>query len=209
VDQIHGDVRSGEGLAEAMAGVDTVVHTATSARLSRAVEVEGTTNVVAEAARAAAHVVYISIVGVDTMRYSYYRAKWDAEKAVESGPAPWTIQRATQFHNLLDRFFGWPVFPVSKHLSFQPVDVGEVADRLVALVDAGPSGRAEDFGGPAVVPVRQLAAVRRQIRGSSPRLIPVPAVGPFADFDQGRHLCPDHAAGRVTWEQWLRGPAGS
>jgi len=189
--------------------MDTVIHTATSPRLSRAVEIEGTTNVVTAAEKTGAHVIYISIVGVDTMGYSYYRSKWEAEQVVESGPARWTIQRATQFHDLLDRFLGWPVFPVTKRMSFQPVDTGEVADRLVELVDEGPSGRVEDFGGPTVVPLRQLAAARRRVTGAGTHLVPVPRVGFFGEFDEGRHLCPDHARGSVTWEQWLERRARS
>ena len=201
---VLGDVRSGAGLLAAMAGVDAVVHTATSPRLSRAVEVEGTANVVAEAAKVGAHVVYISIVGVDVMTYSYYRAKREAETIVESGAAPWTIQRATQFHDLIDRFLGWRVFPVTRNLSFQPVDTGDVSERLADLVDAGPSGRADDFGGPTVVPLKELAAARRRIAGSATLLVPVPARGIFRDFDAGRHLCPHHAHGTLTWEEWLR-----
>jgi uncharacterized protein YbjT (DUF2867 family) len=206
---VTGDVRTGAGLAEAMAGVDTVIHTATSPSMARAVEVEGTTNVMAEAAKTEAHLIYISIVGVDAMSFAYYRAKNDAETIVESGTAPWTIQRATQFHDLLHRFLSWPLFPVTPHMAFQPVDAGEVGHRLADLVDAGPSGRVTDFGGPEVVPLRQLAAVRRRIVGSAARLLPVPAVGPLADFDQGRHLCPDHADGRIGWEQWLEATAAS
>jgi uncharacterized protein YbjT (DUF2867 family) len=200
----RGDVRTGQGLAEAVAGVDTIIHAATSPRMARAVEVEGTANVVAAATEAGAHVVYVSIVGVDTMAFGYYRSKHQAETLVEAGGARWTIQRATQFHDLLDRFLGAKVFPVTAHLSFQPVDTGDLSDRLADLVDAGPRGRAEDFGGPAVVPLRELAAARRRITGSSTLLVPVPAVGILRDFDRGRHLCPDHAEGRRTWEEWLR-----
>jgi uncharacterized protein YbjT (DUF2867 family) len=159
--------------------------------------------VVTAARGAGAHLIYVSIVGVDKMRFGYYRAKDDAEKLVESGGGRWTIQRATQFHDLVDRFLGWRVFPVTTHLSFQPVDTGDVSDRLADLVEVGPSGRAEDFGGPAVVPLRALAAARRRITGSGTVLVPVPAVGLLQDFDRGRHLCPDHAHGRVTWEEWL------
>ncbi|HXQ59955.1 MAG TPA: hypothetical protein VN799_07640, partial [Acidimicrobiales bacterium] len=149
------------------------------------------------------HLIYISIVGVDTMRFSYYRGKWQAEQAVESGGTGWTIQRATQFHDLIDRALGWRAFVATKNMAFQPVDTGEVADRMVELVDAGPSGRVEDFGGPAVVPLRELAAIRRRITGSGTLLVPVPSIGFLGEFDEGRHLCPDHARGRVTWEQWL------
>jgi len=202
VSEWRGDVRSGEGLDEALGGVDAVIHTATAG--NRAVEVEGTAKVVAAAGRVRAHLLYISIVGVDQMQFGYYRAKYDAEKLVESGSTPWTIQRATQFHDLLNRFLGWHVFPVTRHVAFQPVDVGDVSDRLVNLVEAGPSGRTPDFGGPAVRPLRDLAATRRQITGSGTFLLPVPAVGILKDFDVGRHLCPDHADGSLGWEQWLR-----
>jgi uncharacterized protein YbjT (DUF2867 family) len=202
VAQVRGDVRSGEGLTPAMADIDVVIHAATSGR--RGVEVEGTAKVVAAARTAGAHLIYVSIVGVDQMRFAYYRSKYDAEKLVESGGGCWTIQRATQFHNLVDRFLGWRVFPVTRHLSFQPVDTGDVSERLADLVDAGPSGRAEDFGGPAVLPVRTLAATRRRITGAGTVLVPVPAVGFLGEYDRGRHLCPEHAGGRVTWEQWLQ-----
>ena len=199
----RGDVATGEGLAEAMASMTAVVHAATSPRLSRTVEVGGTANVVAAATEAGAHVVYISIVGVDAIAFSYYRAKRDAEEVVERGVPPWTIQRATQFHHLLDRFLGWPLFPVTPHLRFQPVDTDEVAVRLADLVDAGPSGRVEDFGGPEVLTLSALAETRRRLVGSAARLVPVPPVGLLRHYDEGRHLAPDHARGRVTWEAWL------
>jgi uncharacterized protein YbjT (DUF2867 family) len=204
VSYLRGDVHSGEGLATAVEGVDTVIHAATSPRLSRAVEVDGTAHVVAAAATSGAHVIYVSIVGVDSMSYAYYQAKYEAEKVVASGGAPWTIQRATQFHELIDRFLGWRVFPVTTHLAFQPIDTGDVSARLADLVDAGPSGRAEDMGGPAVVPLRQLAATRRRITGARTLLVPALRLGPLKDFDAGLHLSPDHAVGHVTWEQWIR-----
>lgn len=203
VEYARGDVRRGDGLDEAMAGVGTVIHAATSPVLSRAVEVEGADKVAAAAAKAGAHVIYVSIVGVDLMRFSYYRAKSDAETRVESAGARWTIQRATQFHELVDRFLGWRVFPLTENLSFQPVDTGDLSERLADLVDAGPSGRADDFGGPEVLSLRELAASRRRITGRRTLLVPVPAVGPLADFEKGRNLCPDHVEGKVTWEEWL------
>jgi uncharacterized protein YbjT (DUF2867 family) len=203
VSYVRGNVRSGQGLAAAVAGVDTVIHAATSPVLSRAVEVEGTDKVVAAANQAGAHVIYVSIVGVDQMELGYYRAKSEAEAKVEASGARWTIQRATQFHDLVDRFLGWKVFPVTKNLSFQPVDTGDLSERLADLVEAGPSGRADDFGGPAVMPLRELAAIRHTISGRSTLLVPVPTVGPLADFEKGRNLCPDHADGRKTWEEWL------
>ena len=65
--ELTGDVTTGAGLVEAMVGVDTVLHLATSAGKK---DVQQTRNVV-DAARAAGvtHLVYISIVGVDVNPY--------------------------------------------------------------------------------------------------------------------------------------------
>lgn len=203
VEMVRGDVRTGAGVAEAVTGVDAVIHAATSPlRKAQVTEVEGVRQVLGAAASAGAHLIYPSIVGVDRLTASYYRAKWEAEQIVESG-SRWTIQRATQFHPLIDRMLSYRVFPVTAHLAFQPVDAGEYADRLVDLVEAGPAGRAEDFGGPQVVSVRALAAARRAVTGRRVALVPVPAVGPLRPMDAGRHLCPDHARGTLTWEEWL------
>lgn len=190
-------------------GTDAVVHAATSVRRrQRETELRGTRKV-AEAARdVGAHLVYVSIVGVDRNRMPYYRAKLDAEQIVDAVGGRWSIQRATQFHDLLDVFLGMPVFPSTAHLAFQPVDTRDVSRRLEALVAAGPQGRAEDFGGPEVLSVRALAESRARCRGRAAWLLPVPRLGFFADYDRGTHLCPTQRRGVRTWEEWLSGGAG-
>ena len=99
----RGNVRCPADLAEAVNGVDTVIHAATSPfRQATATEVEGTRAVLAAAGPAGAHVVYPSIVGVDRLGGTYYRAKWEAEQLVAASSHS-TIQRATQLHPTLDK----------------------------------------------------------------------------------------------------------
>jgi uncharacterized protein YbjT (DUF2867 family) len=200
---VRGDVLSGEGVDAAVAGVDAVVHTATAHRRVRETEVTGTRRTLESARRAGAHFVYVSIVGIDRVNLGYYRAKLEAEGVVGSAGAGWTVQRATQFHDLVDTFLRLPAFPVTRRLAFQPVGTGDVSERLVDLVEAGPSGRADDMGGPEVMPARELATVRRRLAGRSARLVPVPAVGFLGDLDRGANLCPDRRVGTQTWEGWL------
>jgi uncharacterized protein YbjT (DUF2867 family) len=205
VEALRGDVRTGEGLDPAVRGVDVVVHAATSARRhARKTEVLGTRNVLNALSHGSpVHLIYVSIVGVDRIRFPYYKAKREAERLVESSGMGWSIQRATQFHELLNQFLSGRVFVRTPNLSFQVVDAGEVAGRLADLVAAGPSARAPDFGGPQVLNIRELACARREATGRAARLIPVPPLGPLRDFDAGHHLCPDHLSGRTTWRQWL------
>jgi uncharacterized protein YbjT (DUF2867 family) len=99
----------------------------------------------------------------------------------------------------------YPVFISTPNLAFQVVDAGEVSTRLADLAQAGPAGRAPDFGGPEIRRITDLARTRREITGRRARLVRVPRVGPVADFDRGLHLAPEHLDGRITWEQWLHG----
>ena len=200
---VRGDVRAPASLGQAVTGVGAVVHAATSPfRQASATELEGTRAILTAAASVGAHVIYPSIVGADRLSGTYYRAKWQAEQLVASA-GQWTIQRATQLHPTLDKMLGHRLFPITAHLAFQPLDAGDLAERLADLVDAGPAGRAEDLGGPEVLALRDLVAARRAATSHRTLLIPVPTLGPLRALDAGHHLCPDHARGKVTWQQWL------
>ena len=199
------DVLTGQGLDRAFDGAEVVIHAATSPlRRARATEIEGTRRVVEAAEKAAAHLIYVSIVGVDRHRFRYYRAKLAAEQIVAGARTTWAIARATQFHQLLDRVLGAAVFPVTRNMRFQPVDPAQFALRLCDLAKSRYPGRAPDFGGPEVLSIRELRFIRKQTQGRAALLLPVPAVGFLADYDRGLQLAPDHCDGTVTWAQWLQ-----
>jgi uncharacterized protein YbjT (DUF2867 family) len=201
---VRGDVLSGTGLDAATTGCDVVIHAASSpTRRMRDTEVTGTANVARAAARVGAHVIYVSIVGVDRHHYPYYRAKLAAERTLAGSGVSWTVQRATQFHNLLDYVLGKGLFVRTPNLGFQVVDPGEVADRLVQLTASRPAGMAADYGGPQIVGIRQLADTRAEITGRRTRLLRLPAVGWLGEFDRGLHHAPEHRDGTVTWQDWL------
>lgn len=199
------DYRTGAGLAAALADVATIVHCATGmtteARIARAVT---------EAARRAGtpHLVYVSIVGVDRIPFGYYRGKFEAERIIAESGLPHTIQRATQFHNLVVTIAAAlaksPILPVPAGIRVQPIDVGEVADRLVAHAQAGPAGPAEDIGGPQVREFPDLAAAYLKSVGQHRRMLPIRLPGKaFRAFRAGGNLTPEHAVGRVTFEEFL------
>jgi uncharacterized protein YbjT (DUF2867 family) len=197
----RGDVRRGEGLAAALEGVDTVVQAVAGTWSAKATELGGMRTLLA--ARGDRHVLSVSIVGVDRHPFAYYRTKLEAERLLEQSGGNWTIQRATQFHDLVDRFLGMPVFVKTPHLRFQPIATADVSVRLAELVAAGPSGHAPDMGGPEILSIDELSRIRAKITGRRARLLPLPVVGFVKAFDQGAHLAPDHKVGTQTWEQWL------
>jgi uncharacterized protein YbjT (DUF2867 family) len=208
---VPGDLLSGAGLEQALDGVDAVVHCASSPRKTRQTEVEGTERLLRAATRmGVSHIVFISIVGVDRNPYfPYYRMKLEVEKIVERSEVPWTILRATQFHEFALRMIQFlerlPVVPMPKGFLLQPIDVGEVAGRLVELALSAPAGRVPDVGGPEVRTFTGLARSYLEMTGKRRRVVEVPLPGKMARaIREGAQTCPDQAYGKIRWEEFLR-----
>ncbi|HEY5640883.1 MAG TPA: SDR family oxidoreductase [Dehalococcoidia bacterium] len=206
----QGNLLTGEGLAESVAGIETVVHCASSPfKKTWEADVEGT-KLLLERAKAAGvgHFYYISIVGVDRMTLPYYKAKYAAEQAIEASGVPFTILRATQFHTLLDAFLRQlfkrgPFLFLPGAAKFQLIDTGEVAARMADTVANGPSGRLPDIGGPEVQTAAEIARPWLKVSGVRAIKVPIPALGPVSGFAKGHNTCPENKFGKMTWAQWL------
>jgi len=203
-------IETGEGLAEAVAGVDVIVHCASSPfRRTREVDVEGTRRLLGAAGRAGvSHFVYISIVGIDRIPLSYYKAKLAAERLIEESGVPYSILRAPQFFTLMDdilrNLLRFPVGVYPAGFKFQPIDPGEVAERIVQQVEAGPGGRLPDIAGPEVRSAGELARAWLKARGKRRLLVPLPLFGKVAaGYRAGYNCAPENAYGRITWAEWL------
>ena len=203
--------KGGAGLEAAVAGVDTIVHCATT---QTGGDDKAAGNLVAAARRAGVgHLVYISIVGVDRVPYPYYRTKFAVEKLIEESGLGWTVLRATQFHDLLVMVFKalakLPVLLLPARVSDQPIEVAEVAARLAELAAGAPAGRVEDMGGPEIRTFESLARAYLKATGRRRAVVNVPLWGrAYREFRSGGHLAPDHAVGKGTFEEYLAGPRG-
>jgi uncharacterized protein YbjT (DUF2867 family) len=214
---VRGDLSTGEGLEGAVRGIDTVVHCASSPfRKARGVDVEGTGRLLEAATRAGVgHIVYISIVGIDrAASYPYYRLKLDAERVIEGSPVPYTILRATQFYDFVLmalRFFDrLPAMPIPKGFLGQPIDAGEVADRLAELTLSAPAGRVSDVGGPEVGTLADAARTYLEVTGRRRKIFEVPVPGKTARaFRDGALVCPGNAYGEIRWKDFLRSRMGT
>ncbi|WP_116111390.1 SDR family oxidoreductase [Amycolatopsis ruanii] len=204
-----GDLRSHDGIDAAVRGADVIVHCATTLGGKDV----ATTKALLDTARRhdTPHLVFISIVGVDRIPLPYYRAKLAAEEAVVASGLPWTILRATQFHDLVcrlvevQRFLPVVLYPAG--FRAQPVDAGEVAARLADLALGEPAGRAPDLGGPEVRDFADLARASLRGKGRRRALVPVPFPGATGRaYRAGHHLTPN-ATGRVTFEEFLAAQA--
>ncbi|MFI7405828.1 SDR family oxidoreductase [Streptomyces sp. NPDC049541] len=206
------DLREGgAALDAAVAGVDTIVHCATT---QTGGDDKAAGNLVAAARRAGVeHLLYISIVGVDRVPYPYYRTKFAVEKLIEESGLGWTVLRTTQFHDLLVMVFKalakLPVMLLPAGVSDQPVEVAEVAARLAELAAGAPAGRVEDMGGPEIRTFESLARAYLKATGRRRAVVNVPLRGrAYRAFRNGGHLAPEHAVGKGTFEEYLAGARG-
>jgi uncharacterized protein YbjT (DUF2867 family) len=221
VERVVGDLATGAGLAEALAGVDTVVDAANfeTMRYRRAArQFETSMRLIGDLGRAAGvrHLVVLSIVGVDKAPYGYYGVKLRHERAALAGPIPATVVRATQFHDfpaqVLDRLRVGPIALVPSMLT-QPVATTQVAAALADAVDAGPAatGYAPDVGGPRVERLPDLARRLVRRRGQRIRTVAVRLPGAWGRaIRRGDALLAGDVAGRgPTYDEWLeRNPTG-
>jgi uncharacterized protein YbjT (DUF2867 family) len=202
------DLTTGEGLEEALAGVDVVVDASNSfSRKPGPVLVEGTARLLAAGREAGVrHHVGISIVGCDRVPMPYYKVKIEQEEAIAAGEVPWSLLRASQFHSLIAWAFEqagrFRVVPTGK-ARLQPVDAGVVARRLAEVAHAEPAGRLADLAGPRAETLTELARAWRGA-GHGGLSLRLPMAGRIGRPVREGALCnPDAAGGGPTFEEWL------
>jgi uncharacterized protein YbjT (DUF2867 family) len=139
------DVISGEGLGEALGGVDLIVDAASSPTPEGAAEFFTTSARNLQQAGAEHGVegmLVISIIGTDHFDSGYNGAKVLQERAHLDGPVPARILRAAQFHEFVAELIEWTrqgdVSYVPK-MRTQLVAARSVAEALADLIDGANS----------------------------------------------------------------------
>ena len=212
VEIVTGDLATGEGIDAAVEGTEIIVHLAGAKKGDE----DKAQNLVRAASRnGTQHLVYISVVGadripvtsrIDRAMFGYFASKRAAEQIVADSGLPWTTLRATQFHEsmllLVQQMAKLPVIPAPAGWRFQPIDAGEVADRLAQLALDTPSGMVLDIAGPRVYEMIELVRTYLHARGKHRLILPVWTPGKAARvFRSGANLAPDRAVGGPTWEE--------
>lgn len=208
------DVATGSGLDEALEPVEALIDVTNVQTMRRKVSVDffeaaGRRLLAAGERAGVRHHVALSIVGIDRVDLGYYEGKRRQEELLATGRVPWTVLRATQFHEfagqLLARVPG-PVAVVPRMLC-RPVAAAEVAAELVRLVTAPPQGRAPDLAGPREEQMADLVRRLVKARGGRRPVLPVLMPGAAGRAMSGGGLLPttEGPRGTITFDQWLAG----
>jgi uncharacterized protein YbjT (DUF2867 family) len=213
VEHLTGDLRTGAEIDKAVKGARVIVHCAGT---SKGDDVKAMHLVRAAKEAGSPHLVFISVVGcdripvrgrIDRAMFGYFGAKLAAEQVIIESGLPWTILRTSQFHDLIFKsvqgMARMPVIPVPI-AQFQPIDAGEVADRLTELALGHPSGLVAEMAGPQIYDMRDL--VRSYLRSCRKHRLLIRARLPgeaARAVREGANLSPANAVGNRTWEQFL------
>ncbi|HEY5978522.1 MAG TPA: NAD(P)H-binding protein [Microlunatus sp.] len=207
------DLVKEDGAAEALDGVAAVVDvtnvTTLSAKRSTTFFSTVTTNLLAaERAAGVHHHVALSIVGVDRAPYGYYAGKRAQERLVEASPVPWTILRATQFHEMaVIAYESARLGPLhlAPRMRTRPAAAREVAQHLVDLVGAVPGGGVVEFAGPREESLAEMIRAYAQTTGSLSWIPSVSLPGALGRAQRDGTLLPsaDAVLGRQTYADWV------
>ncbi|MGE2725103.1 SDR family oxidoreductase [Mycolicibacterium pulveris] len=211
------DLTTGEGLDDALTGVDAVLDAISAPPTDRAQTQTyfstTTRNLLAAEQRAGVrHHVLLSIVGIHSIEGNpHYAGKREQERLVTEGPVPWTIVPATQFHDFAAMVAGWTeqdgVATIAP-LLVQPIAPDDIARVLAEVVTGEPRGRYVDVAGPEPQDLVDMARRTLDARGHRIKLVPTWS-GMFGVAMAGNVLLPGENA-RIeptTFDDWLAAEA--
>jgi uncharacterized protein YbjT (DUF2867 family) len=213
------DVITGDGLAEALAGVDCIVDTATGP----SPEQEAATEFFTTAARnlqtfgeraGVERIVVVSIIGTDRFSGGYGAAKVAHEQAALAGPIPVRILRAAQFHEFVSELVDWgrqgDVSYVPQ-MRTQVVAARSVAEALARLATEDEAPELSEIAGPREESLVELAKLLVARRGDGVRIEGVSdPKDPDREVYEGGGLLPGPGTTLAgpTFEEWLESEAG-
>jgi len=216
------DVVTGEGLAAALAGVETIIDAATGPspdqEQATAFFTASARNVQrAGAAAGVERIVVVSIIGIDKFHGGYNAAKLAHERTLLEGPIPVRIVRAAQFHEFVGPLLGWTIRDGVAHVPEMRTQL--VAARVVAeaLADAAEepeiqNGRITEIAGPQPERLADVATVLFASQGESVEvrearggLLAQPGDPDAAAYAEGAALPnPGATLAGPTFEEWLK-----
>ena len=189
---VSGDIASPEALRGVLGPDDFVVHLVgiieeKGGATFRAVHVEGTSNLVAEARRAGVkHFFYQSALGADKNSWSgYLRTKAEAEEIVKQSGLNYTIFRPSLImgpwdgftKKILDMLRLSPVIPIpgEGRAKFQPVYIKDWLACINKVIDTPLSYRSTfDIGGPEHLTYREIIEALAEAAGRKKPVFNIP-----------------------------------
>ncbi|HEX4263314.1 MAG TPA: SDR family oxidoreductase [Verrucomicrobiae bacterium] len=208
------DAFTGKGLAEALKGAQVVVDTSNAPSWEATAVMQffqtSTRNLLeAEVAACVRHHVALSVVGAERMPgNTYMPAKLAQESAIQSGPIPYTIVRATQFFEFVGAIADSGTVDGTVRLppiQFQPIAADDIASILARIAVAAPLKTTIEIAGPERKPMEQFVRHLFAAKKDQRPIVTDPNALYFAAKVDDQSLVPINQPqlGKVRFEDWL------
>ncbi|TFV60354.1 LysR family transcriptional regulator [Mycobacterium sp. PS03-16] len=208
------DVLTGDGLQEALAGAQVLVDVTNSPSFEDGPVLDffsrSSANLVSAAREAGVgHLVVLSIVGADALPESgYMRAKVVQEKTVIESGLPYTIVRATQFHEFAEMITGSLIVDGQVHAPdarIQPIAAAAVAVEMARAATAAPVDGVVNIGGPEKMSFADMARAVLAAQGADTAVVIDPSATYFGTPVDDHSLVTGDGATIVgaTFTDWL------
>ncbi|MFF2436188.1 SDR family oxidoreductase [Streptomyces sp. NPDC058107] len=206
------DIITGQGLEEAVAGVDVVVNLTNSPTFDDASPAFFQTsmdNLLAACRKGGVgHVAILSIVGIEQVPdLDYYRAKLLQENILKTGSIPYSIVRATQFMEFMDSVLAMTTDGDTVRLPptpIQPIAAQDVSDAVAEVAAGTPLNGVLNIAGPDVFPLDELGRMTLNARPDGRTVVTDDTAGMFAAV-RGDVLTPkgDARIAPTHYADWL------
>jgi uncharacterized protein YbjT (DUF2867 family) len=206
---------TGEGLGDALKGASVVVDVTNSPSWDDAAVLNffetSTRNLLAqEAAAGVGHHVALSVVGTERLLESgFFRAKSAQENLIKASATPYSIVRATQFFEFVEKIADFATEGNKVRLPpvlFQPMAADDVASAMARIVTSSPVNGTVEIGGPEQFHLDEL--IRRDLAArKDPREVISDPHGLYYGIAVSeRTLVPNDNArlGKTRFEDWLQ-----
>ena len=205
---------TGEGLDEALKGASVVVDVSNAPAWEDAAVMEffktSTGNLLAaEAAAGVAHHVALSVVGTERLTESgYFRAKLTQEQLIAESSIPYSIVRATQFYEFMERIAADATDGNTVRLPpalIQPMAADDVASALGRVSVGAPLDGMVEIAGPEQFRLDELIRGMLTTRNDPREVVTDPQARYFGINPSERALLPgaDARLGETRFSDWL------
>jgi uncharacterized protein YbjT (DUF2867 family) len=204
---------AGRDLAGALEGADVVIDAANNPTRPGPVMLDGSARLIAACgAVGVGHFIGVSIVGCEQVGVGYYKAKAKQEELVRASPVTWSLLRATQFHELLDRAFTASArfgFLAGGRAPLQPMPAAVAGRELAGIATGGALLEAVEVAGPLQQTLGELAGLWSEATGRRRLRLPVPLVGRSGRaLAEGAFTLPGVRGPGPEFREWLAGRYG-
>jgi uncharacterized protein YbjT (DUF2867 family) len=208
---------TGQGLAQALEGASVVVDVSnpplTGSMDVTAFFTASNRNLLAQEATAGVtHHVALSVVGAERLAQAgavYMEGKLAQERLIRASSIPYTIARATQFHEFMGAIaeagVDGDVLRLSSAL-IQPIAGDDVASALCEIAVGAPLRGMVELAGPDKFRLDELVRLSLEARRDARRVVTDPQAGYFGAKLRDRELCADDGArlGATHFADWVK-----